>query len=86
MHGARRAGLELPKPPMSFGTTGLIEVKTKKKGFIPPSKEAIETVIYCHEIIQAKSLNEIYNRVTPDILAESLPLKEEVENISKILS
>jgi len=44
-------------------------------------QRAIETVIYCHEVLQVKTLGELYERLAPEVLLQHLPLKEEVESI-----
>ncbi|MFQ5788321.1 MAG: DEAD/DEAH box helicase family protein, partial [Thermodesulfobacteriota bacterium] len=42
---------------------------------------AIETVVYCHEILQVTTLQELFDRVAPEAILEHLPLKQEVETI-----
>ncbi|MEW5948685.1 MAG: DEAD/DEAH box helicase family protein [Thermodesulfobacteriota bacterium] len=44
-------------------------------------QRAIETVVYCHEILQAKTLQEVFERVAPESIYQHLPLKQEVETI-----
>jgi type III restriction enzyme len=44
-------------------------------------QRAIETVIYCHELLQVKTLLQLYQRVAPEALLQHSPLKEEVESI-----
>ena len=44
-------------------------------------QRAIETVIYCHEVLRVKTLGELYGRLAPEALSQHLPLKEEVESI-----
>jgi type III restriction enzyme len=43
-------------------------------------QRAIETVIYCHEVLQVKTLEELYERLAPRALLQHLPLKTEVES------
>ncbi|MDP3296754.1 MAG: DEAD/DEAH box helicase family protein [Thermodesulfovibrionia bacterium] len=49
--------------------------------FHPCQQRAIETLVYCHEILQAKTLQEVFERVAPEALYQHLPLKQEVETI-----
>ena len=49
--------------------------------FHPCQQRAIETLIYCHEILQAKTLQEVFERVAPEALTQHLPLQKEVESI-----
>ena len=49
--------------------------------FYECQRRAIETVIYCHEILQARTLLELYERLCPEALLRHAPLKEEVESI-----
>jgi type III restriction enzyme len=44
-------------------------------------QRAIETIIYCHEILQVKNLEELYTKVVPDVLAQSKAIIDEVRNI-----
>jgi len=44
-------------------------------------QRAIETVIYCHEVLCIRTLRELYERLAPKALLEHLPLKDEVESI-----
>jgi len=44
-------------------------------------QRAIETLVYCHEILQAKTLQEVFERVAPEAIYQHLPLKQEVETI-----
>ncbi len=46
--------------------------------FYDCQKTAIETVIYCHEILQVKSVMELYQKVAPDALNFSKPLLDEI--------
>lgn len=50
--------------------------------FYDCQKRAIETIIYCYEILQPSTLLELFERVSPEILYQHLPLKLEVENVS----
>ncbi len=49
--------------------------------FYPCQRRAIETVIYCCEILNPKTLEELFEKVAPEALYQHLPLKNEVENI-----
>lgn len=49
--------------------------------FHPCQQRAVETLVYCHEILQAKTLQEVFERVAPEALYQHLPLKQEVETI-----
>lgn len=44
-------------------------------------QRAIETIIYCHEILQVKTLHELYMKVCPDVLTRSLSLLEEAQSV-----
>ena len=45
-------------------------------------RRAIETIIYCCEILKPTTLQELFERVAPESLHQHLPLKQEVETIS----
>src|SRR3989304_1368926 len=49
--------------------------------FHPCQQRAIETIVYCHEILQTKTLQEVFERIAPESLHQHLPLKQEVETI-----
>ncbi|MBI4377464.1 MAG: DEAD/DEAH box helicase family protein [Nitrospinae bacterium] len=49
--------------------------------FHPCQQRAIETLVYCHEILQAKNLQDVFERVAPEAIYQHLPLKQEVETI-----
>jgi len=49
--------------------------------FHPCQQRAIETLVYCHEILQAKTLQEVFERIAPEAIHQHLPLKQEVETI-----
>jgi len=49
--------------------------------FYPCQQRAIETVIYCCEILKAKTLEELFEKVAPEAFYQHLPLKNEVESI-----
>ena len=49
--------------------------------FHPCQQRAIETLVYCHEILQVKTLQEVFERVAPEAIYQHLPLKQEVETI-----
>jgi type III restriction enzyme len=49
--------------------------------FYDCQQRAIETVIYCHEVLQAKTLGELYQKLAPEALLEHAPLLAEIEAI-----
>lgn len=46
--------------------------------FFECQQRAIETVIYCHEILRVRSLRDIFEKVSPDVLRDSKPTYDEV--------
>src|ERR1700730_4249406 len=44
-------------------------------------QRAIETVIYCHEVLQEPTLFRLYSRLCPESLKASLALKEEAQSV-----
>jgi type III restriction enzyme len=44
-------------------------------------QRAIETIVYCHEILQVKSLEELYAKVVPDIPAQSKAISDEIQKV-----
>ncbi|MEK7099369.1 MAG: DEAD/DEAH box helicase family protein [Patescibacteria group bacterium] len=44
-------------------------------------RRAVEVIIYCHEILRFSMLKDAYERLAPDILAQSAALSEEVASI-----
>ena len=49
--------------------------------FYPCQRRAIETIIYCYEILKSKTLKDLFEKVAPEALYQHLPLKNEVETI-----
>lgn len=49
--------------------------------FYSCQRRAIETIVYCHEILKTENLQELFERITPEALYQHLPLKQEVEAI-----
>ncbi|MDI6752078.1 MAG: DEAD/DEAH box helicase family protein [bacterium] len=49
--------------------------------FYPCQRRAIETIVYCHEILQAKTLQQLFERIAPEAPLLHLPLKQEIESI-----
>jgi len=49
--------------------------------FHPCQQRAIETVIYCHEVLGEPTLERLYQRVAPDPLLQYQTLRAEVESI-----
>lgn len=50
------------------------------EGFHACQRRAIETAVYCHEILQPQTLLELFERVAPEAL-EHLPLQQEVKSV-----
>ncbi len=53
----------------------------EEERFYDCQRRAIETVIYCHEILQVKSLSELFQKVVPELLYSSKPVYDEVMSI-----
>jgi len=53
----------------------------QSESFYKCQQQAIETIIYCHEVLGIKTLKEFYQRLKPEALEKHLSLKEEVESI-----
>lgn len=49
--------------------------------FYDCQRRAIETVVYCCEILKTGTLQELFERVAPETLYQHLPLKQEIETI-----
>lgn len=49
--------------------------------FYACQQEAIETAIYCHEILGVTNLRNLYDRLAPQVLAESAYVQAEVDSI-----
>ena len=49
--------------------------------FYPCQRRAIETIVYCCEILKTGTLQKLFERVAPEALYQHLPLKQEVETI-----
>src|SRR2546425_950632 len=49
--------------------------------FYPCQREAIETAVYCHEILGTTTLRNLYDRLAPTVLAESAYVQSEVDSI-----
>ncbi|MFZ2071711.1 MAG: DEAD/DEAH box helicase family protein [Halobacteriota archaeon] len=49
--------------------------------FYDCQRRAIETVIYCHEILQVRSLGELFEKVAPELMLSSKPIYDEVMSI-----
>ena len=43
--------------------------------FYPCQRRAIETIVYCCEILKAENLQQLFEKVAPDALFQHLPLK-----------
>jgi type III restriction enzyme len=50
--------------------------------FYDCQRRAIETIVYCYEILQTRTLKDLLERIAPEALYQHLPLKQEVESIS----
>ena len=46
--------------------------------FYECQQRAIETIVYCHEILHARTLEQLYRELAPDSLASSLAVLNEV--------
>jgi hypothetical protein len=44
-------------------------------------QRAIETIVYCHEILQVKNLRDLYKKVDPEALTFSKPILDAVESV-----
>src|SRR5271169_4913031 len=51
------------------------------ESFHPCQRHAIETAIYCHEVLQVKNLRDLYERLAPEVLLESEYAKQEIDSI-----
>jgi type III restriction enzyme len=86
LEGEVQAWLEQGWPGVTQTTLELFNYWFKRddeltEKFHPCQQRAIETLVYCHEILQAKTLQEVFERVAPEALYQHLPLKQEVETI-----
>ncbi len=41
------------------------------EAFHPCQRHAIETAIYCHEVLQIKTLRDLFEKLAPEVLLES---------------
>lgn len=44
-------------------------------------QRAIETIVYCHEILQVRSLGDLYLKTVPDFAAQSKTVADEIKNV-----
>ena len=44
-------------------------------------QRAIEIIVYCHEVLQVKSLQDLYMKVAPDVLALSKAILNEIQSV-----
>jgi len=44
-------------------------------------RRAVETIIYCHEVLEIETLKQAFERFAPEALAASAALSEEVQNL-----
>lgn len=49
--------------------------------FFECQKKAVETIVYCHEILQVQNLEQLYQRVAPDLLLRSQAILDEVRDV-----
>jgi len=49
--------------------------------FYECQRRAIETAVYCYEILKEPTLTKLFERVAPEALIQHLPLKQEVDSI-----
>jgi len=54
--------------------------ESSQERFYPCQQRAIETIIYCHEILGITSLKECYERLYREVLAVRKSVRDEVEN------
>jgi len=86
LEGEVKAWVEQGWPGVTHTTLELFNYWFKRddevtEKFHPAQQRAIKTLVYCHEILQAKTLQEVFERVAPEALYQHLPLKQEVETI-----
>ena len=53
----------------------------EEERFYNCQRRAIETVIYCHEVLQIKNLGELFQKVVPELLYRSKPVYDKVTSI-----
>ncbi|MDP2933786.1 MAG: DEAD/DEAH box helicase family protein, partial [bacterium] len=51
------------------------------EGFHKCQRRAVETIIYCHEVLGIETLKQAFEKFAPEALAASAALSEEVENL-----
>ncbi len=51
------------------------------ESFHPCQRRAIENAIYCHEVLQIKTLRDLYEKLAPEVLLESEYVKQEIDSI-----
>jgi type III restriction enzyme len=51
------------------------------EAFYDCQRHAIETAIYCHEILQVKALRGVYEKLAPEVLLESEYVRQEIDSI-----
>jgi type III restriction enzyme len=44
-------------------------------------QRAIETIVYCHEILQVRNLEDLYSKIAPDIPAQSKAILDEIKKV-----
>ena len=49
--------------------------------FFECQQQAIETIIYCHEVLQIRTLGDLYQKLAPDYMASSQAILEEIESV-----
>jgi type III restriction enzyme len=45
-------------------------------------QRAIETVVYCHEVLQVNTLHDLFMKVCPEVLTSSQAILEEVQSVN----
>lgn len=53
--------------------------KEATETFFDCQRRAIETIIYCHEILQVRSLRELFEKIAPEVLFSSKAVLDEVQ-------
>jgi type III restriction enzyme len=44
-------------------------------------QRAIETIVYCHEVLQVKTLHELFMKISPNLLVSSQAILEEAQSV-----
>lgn len=55
--------------------------KDSQEKFHNCQQRAIETIVYCHEVLQVKTLQELFMKVCPNVLSSSQAILEEAQGV-----